>query len=207
MLKCIVIIFVTDPLKLTLKQAMNLYWRTTNWNFKAQSNSSRTGGVTWLYNFTQKERVSVNLNDKVGPPPPSKNLACFNYFQYISNYNGLHCGMDGCQPVDGSFIAATMLEGLSATMKHKKEGDIYYFYPLFRIAFGNYAVCAAQTQIAAEECVSAFLGTKDGGSITVTPKILKESCFPLKLYVKIFADSESDSYNGSASISTLEFIE
>jgi hypothetical protein len=193
------------PLKLTLKQAMNLYWQTTSWNFVAQSNSASCGNSR-NHNFTGSKRITVNISNEVGPPPPKKNLVCPNYFQYLTNYNGSFCTKDGCNPVgDSNVTAATMFESLTTQMKYKKEGDTYYFYPLFGIMLGNYAICGAQTQAAATDCVGSLFGVRDLGNISVPITILGESCAPLKIYKKIFSDISLCSYSGGVSISSLEF--
>ena len=198
------------PLKLTLKQAMDLYWQTTKWNYVASANGSYCTSSTNI-NFTGNKRISQNFVDEVGPPPPQKNLVCRNSFQYLTDYTGQICGKDGCQPLsDNNVVACSMFESLNLPMKYKKEGNIYYFYPYFGIFLGVYAVCTATTTQSAIDCTQAQLGTIDGPESSVTAKILGKECFPFKMYTKLFGTSPNpggcSGASGSGSISTLEFI-
>jgi hypothetical protein len=193
------------PLKLTLKQAMNLYWKTTDWKFSATAQSYSSCGNSWNINYTQKGRITSSLSD-AGPPPPSKNLVCQNIFQYTTDYNGSNCGVDGCTPyVGGNYITSSIFETFSNQMKYKKEGDVYYFYPYFYLGpIGTYGTCAGTQQSIAESCDG--LGWQSPTNYTVNVKILGETVStPLRIYQKIFAPQDC-SYGGSSSISILEFI-
>jgi hypothetical protein len=193
------------PLKLTLKQAMNLYWKTTDWKFSASAESSTSCGTISNVNFTQKKRITSSVSD-VGPPPPSKNLVCQNIFQYTTDYNGSICRED-CIPIVGSnYIMSSIFETLSDQMKYKKEGETYYFYPYFYLgAIGTYGTCAGTQQSIAQSCDGFAWGS--GTNYTVNVKILNETVTtPLRIYEKIFADSQDCSYSGSSNISILEFI-
>jgi hypothetical protein len=188
------------PLKLTLKQAMNLYWQTTNWKFLASAQSSSSCGSSWGINYTQNKRITSSA------VPPSKNLVCQNVFQYTINYNGSICTVDGCTPFVGSNnIISSIFETFSNQIKYKKEGDIYYFYPYFYLgAIGTYGTCAGTQQSIAGDCDGTNWGTAT--SYTVNVKILGETVStPLRIYQKIFAPQDC-SYSGNSSISILEFI-
>jgi hypothetical protein len=188
------------PLKLTLKQAMNLYWRTTNWKFLASAQSSSSCGNSWNINYTQNKRITSSA------VPPSKNLVCQNVFQYTTDYNGSNCGIDGCTGfVGGNNIISSIFETLSNQIKYKKEGDIYYFYPYFYLgAIGTYGTCAGTQQSIAESCDGTNWGSAT--NYTVNVKILNETVTtPLRIYQKLFAPQDC-SYSGNSSISTLEFI-
>jgi hypothetical protein len=194
------------PLKLTLKQAMDLYWQTTNWKFSASAQSSSSCGNSWSINYTQKERISSSVSD-VGPPPPSKNLVCQNIFQYIANYNGSFCNSLGCNSIMPSdYIMSSIFETLSDKMKYKKEGETYYFYPYFYLgAIGTYGTCAGTTTTIAGQCDG--FGWSSGINYTVNVKILNETVTtPLRIYEKIFDPTVDCRYSGSSNISILEFI-
>jgi hypothetical protein len=187
------------PLKLTLKQAMNLYWKTTDWKFSASAQSSSCGN-SWSINYTQNKRLT---SSKV---PPSKNLVCQNLFQYITEYNGSICGVYGCDPFRGNYLMSSIFETFSNQMKYKKEGDIYYFYPFFLLgSVGNYGICSGTQQSIATSCDG--VGWSRGRSYTVNVKILNETVTtPLRIYEKISDPTEGCSYSGSSNISILEFI-
>jgi hypothetical protein len=188
------------PLKLTLKQAMNLYWQTTNWKFSASAQSSSSCGNSWSINYTQNKRITSS------EVPPSKNLVCQNIFQYITDYNGSACGVDGCTPFTGNYLMSSIFETFSNQIKYKKEGDIYYFYPFFYLGtVGTYGTCAGTQQSIATSCDG--FGWSSGRSYTVNVKILNETVTtPLRIYEKIFDPTEDCSYSGSSNISILEFI-
>ena len=193
------------PLKLTLKQAMNLYWQTTSWNFVASANGYSCSYST-IINFTGSARTSLSFVDEVGPPPPQKNLVCRNFFQYLTNYTGESCGSLGCSSFsENNTLISSMFESLDYPMKYKKEGGIYYFYPLFNITIGSYGACTSTMVSSAETCTDAQLGITNGPDSLLTVKILNESCFPVKLYTRIMSDTADCRHGGSASISSLEF--
>ena len=200
------------PLKLTLKQAMNLYWQTTKWKFDASADGYSCG-LTYHIDFTESKKTSVkfvNFDDEVDPPPPQKNLVCRNYFQYLTDWTGQICGSEKCDEIsDEDVIFCSMFESSDSPMKYKKEGNTYYFYPFFSLSVGTYAVCTSTTKTGAETCTNAVMPTLDAGEASVTVKILKEECFPLKMYTKIFGPSTEEfgcfNYGGSTSISSLEF--
>jgi hypothetical protein len=192
------------PLKLTLKQAMNLYWQTTNWKFSASAQSSSSCGNSWSINYTQNKRITSSVSD-VGPPPPSKNLVCQNIFQYTTDYNGSACGSLGCSPImGGNYIISSIFETFSNQMKYKKEGETYYFYPYFYLgAMGTYGTCAGTQQSIAGDCDGTNWGSAT--NYTVNVKILNETVTtPLRIYQKLFAPQDC-SYSGNSSISILEF--
>jgi hypothetical protein len=199
------------PLKLTLKQAMDLYWNTSSWNLDAVANSA--GCCTYNGIFSGGERYE--FNDLEREAPPKKNLVCFNYFNYKAGAQ-----VTACCPVPGNPepvcstsssepIVLTLFENLDA-MRYKKEGNIYYFYPHLTIAIGVYAICAAHTKSAASECLSSYLGGQDNGTATVNVKILgKAAEGPLKLYQKLFVPTNapgSCGFSGNVGINKLEFI-
>ena len=193
------------PLKLTLKQAMNLYWQTTSWNFVATAYGYSCSYST-IINFTGSVRTSLNFVEEVGPPPPKKNLVCRNFFQYFTNYAGQSCGSLGCSPIsETNAIISSMFESLDYPMKYKKEGNIYYFYPRFGITVGSYGTCASTMVSSAEDCTNAQLGIRNGSDVSLPVKILNESCSPLKLYTRIMSSTADCEHGGSASISTLDF--
>jgi hypothetical protein len=187
------------PLKLTLKQAMNLYWQTTNWKFSASAQSSSSCGNSYSINYTQNKRITSS------EVPPSKNLVCQNVFQYTTDYNGSVCGVDGCTPFVGSNnIISSIFETLSNQIKYKKEGETYYFYPYFYLgAMGTYGTCAGTQQSIAGDCDGTNWGSAT--NYTVNVKILNETVTtPLRMYQKLFAPQDC-SYSGNSSISILEF--
>jgi hypothetical protein len=110
---------------------------------------------------------------------------------------------------DEDAIIASAFESLDYPMKHKKEGDTYYFYPRFFIAFGVYAICSSNSEANATDCLNAAKGAKDGGNLSVPITILGESCTALRLYTKIYTDtSEPGVYctkSGKAYVSSLQF--
>jgi len=192
------------PLKLTLKQAMNLYWKTPDWKFSASAQSSSCSS-SWSINYTQNKRIALSFSD-VGPPPPSKNLACSNFFRYTTNYTGSVCGSLGCTPINGeNYIVSSIFES-GAQMKHKKEGDIHYFYPYFNLgAIGTYGTCAGTTTTIATYCDGS--SWQSPTNYTVNVKISGEIVStPLRIYQKLFTPTQDCSYSGSSNISTLEFI-
>jgi len=197
------------PLKLTLKQAMYLYWQTKTWKFLASAQSSSrcspSGGNSWSINYTQNKRITYSVSD-VGPPPPSKNLACFNFFRYTINYIGSHCGILGCTPINGeNYIVCSIFES-GAQMKHKKEDDIYYFYPYFNLgAIGTYGTCVGTTTTIATYCDG--FSWESPTNYTINVKISEETVkTPLRIYQKLFTSTQDCTYTGSSNISTLEFI-
>jgi hypothetical protein len=195
------------PLKLTLKQAMDLYWQTTSWKFSANANSSSScstgGGNSWSINYTQNKRTASST---IGEIPPSKNLVCPSIFYYSTNYNGSSCFSDGCHPFSAeNYIVASIFESLNGQMKYKKEGSTYYFYPYFHLgALGTYGTCAGTTTTIASQCDGSDWGSPTNYNVSV--KIFgKTVSAPLKIYQKLFTAGNC-SYSGSSSISTLEFI-
>jgi hypothetical protein len=197
------------PLKLTLKQAMDLYWQTTSWKFSASAQSASRcgngGGSSWNINYTENKRITSSVSD-VGPPPPNKNLVCFNFFQYTTNYNGSACSIE-CIPIMGeNYIVSSIFETFSIQIKYKKEGNTYYFYPYFHLAaIGTYGTCAGSTEtIAGTYCDGSDWGSPT--NYTVSVKILgKTTSAPLRIYQKLFNPTQDCSYTGSSNISTLEF--
>jgi len=197
------------PLKLTLKQAMNLYWQTTTWKFSATAQSSSGGafgcGNSYNLNYTQNKKITSSTSD-VGPPPPSKNLVCFNFFRYTSDSNGSWCGVDGCTTISyTNSIICSIFETFSNQMKYKKEGNIYYFYPKFYLgALGTYGTCAGTTTTIATYCDGSDWSSPT--NYTVNVKILNQTVStPLKIYQKIW-NAQYCSYYGNSSISILEFV-
>ena len=204
------------PLKLTLKQAMNLYWETTTWNFVAFANGASNcscsvgcGATTEYINYSGSKRITSGTSIEIESAPPKKNLVCPNYFEYLSNFDGQRCAGDCIQLVGEDQIVASAFAGDLPLMRMKKEGNIYYFYPKFTITVGAYPACASIKEEYAAECLQARAGVKDGSSLSVPITILGESCFPLKMYTKIYADTASDgvfcSKSGNVNISTLTF--
>jgi len=198
------------PLKLTLKQAMDLYWQTTTWKFSASAQSSSRcangGGSNWNINYTENKRITSSVSD-VPPPPPSKNLVCFNFFQYTTNYNGSTCNALGCTPIMGeNYIVCSIFETFSIQMKYKKEGNTYYFYPYFHLAaIGTYGTCAGSTEtIAGTYCDGSDWGSPT--NYTVNVKILGQTVStPLRIYQKLFNSTPDCSYTGNSNISILDF--
>lgn len=196
------------PLKLTLKQAMNLYWKTKKWQFNAHASGSSCSSSTEI-TFTGSKITFEPFNDEVGPPPPQKNLICQNFFNCIGDYTGQTCGAGTppCSPIsDSNVVICSMFESF-LPMKHKKEGSIYYFYPYFGITIGTYGACTSTMISSALECTQAAFGTKNGPDSSLTVKILNDSCFPVKLYTRIMSDKDGCAHSGSGSISKLEFTE
>ena len=204
------------PLKLTLKQAMNLYWQTTSWGFGAFANGASNcscsvgcGTLTEYRNHSGSKRITSGTSIEIESAPPKKNLVCPNYFEYLSNFDGEACGGLCTELVGEDQIAASAFAGDLPRMRMKKEGNIYYFYPKFAITVGAYPVCASSKEEYAAECLQAQLGIKDGSSLSVPITILGESCSPLKMYTKIYADTAGDgvfcSKSGNVNISTLTF--
>jgi hypothetical protein len=204
------------PLKLTLKEMMKLYWKTTNWKFSATHNSSCS--CSYKADLIQNRRISQG--DPELPVLPLKNLTCFHSFDYTADSKGETCcpnptppGGTTCYPISSSnTIVASLLGGPAhggPIAKHKKEGNIYYFYPSFFLGFYIYAQGTATTQEGAIPPDEIILPSKDGGSQGVDVKILgKSTTKPLKLYTKIFADDPNPGsciYSGSGYISNLEF--
>jgi hypothetical protein len=201
------------PLKLTLKEMMKLYWQTTDWTFSAAINA--TGGCSYSANLVQNRRIEYGDPE---PVPPLKNLTCFNSFDYTADSSGTVCcsnpppgGGTTCQPISSSDSIVANLLGIPThggpRLKHKKEGDIYYFYPSFFLGIYIYAQGTATTQEGATPPDEVIFPPKDGGSHSVDVKILgKSTTKPLKLYTKIFADDPlGGSYSGSGYVSKLEF--
>jgi hypothetical protein len=197
------------PLKLTLKEMMKLYWQTTDWTFSATIN----GACNCNYSANLVQNRRIEYGDPELPVPPLKNLTCFNSFDYTVDANGQTCcpdleGKITCYPISSSdSIVANLLNG-APRVKHKKEGNIYYFYPSFSLGIYIYSMGTATTQEKAIPPDAIILPPKDGGSHSVDVKILgKSTTKPLKLYTKIFADDPNAlcTNSGSGYVSKLEF--
>ena len=204
------------PLKLTLKQAMNLYWQTTSWSFNAFANGASNctcsvgcGTGTEYRNHTGSTRITSGYSIGIKPAPPKKNLVCPNYFEYLTSFTGQACGGECTDIMGTDEITASAFGGALPQMKMKIEGEIYYFYPQFAITVGAYPACASSKEEYAVECLQALEGTKDGSSPSVPITILGESCSPLKMYTKIYADTASQGVvckkSGNVNISKLDF--
>jgi len=200
------------PLKLTLKQVMNLYWQTNSWNFTSRGfgeskctcpgSPSPCPSTGEIINYTGNKRNTVS-----GPFPPKKNLTCSNYFLYLANGQYVLNGTSGSIE---DIVIVSIFESSTIPMKYKKEGASYYFYPYFKISVGTYAVCASNTQSYAVECLGALGGARVGNTLSVPISILDQYCSDIKLYTRIYADSVDDRVicrkDGDVSISSLKFI-
>ena len=184
------------PLKLTLKQAMDLYWKTKSWKFQAASSSNCS-----CFNYTwQDKKVEI-----YAPIEDKKERVCRVIIYLVASYKGNVCGSPN--PDIGDYSIVGELFGTPTPMKHHKEGQEWFFYPYFQIYVSNYAVCGAQSYAASEECMVAAFGNEHFGTSNVPVKILgKEIKDPFVLHKSRWISISDMCPNfGDVSISKLEF--
>lgn len=191
------------PLKLTLKQAMNLYWKVKSWTFKASDITKGCGSCTYFINF--------NGGQIWNGAPIMKERVCQKSYFLTTDYTTRNCcgGNPPCvTDTQTGLIVASLFDDFYNPFKCKKEGGVYYFYPVFTIQIGHYSVCAAHTQSAATDCLSYIeTGVVNMPSLTTSVKIIDDNV-NFKYYRSKWSGSEGPppcSYNPTMSISQLDF--
>jgi len=199
------------PLKLSLKQAMQLYWQTWTWLFSGIVSDTSSCGTGTVSKFFQKKRCTyISQNNILTCEPIEKRFlmcpAVFTYTVDILTKTHLGNGIELTGVSEDQVIADMFAPSIK--MKMKKEGDVYYFYPRFTFtAMSAYGVCTSTTTNGAAGCDGGASGWRDNGEFSVNVKILGQStAAPLKFYSKIFADTPSCRHSGASTISKLEFI-
>lgn len=190
------------PLKLTLKQAMSLYWKVNSWTFKAANFVQGCGACTYSIDF--------NGSQIYGSVPIMKERVCKKAYNFLTNYTTENCCVGSIPPCstasETGVIVASLFDDPDAPMKCKKEGSVYYFYPIFSIGISHYSVSAAQTQSAANDLLG--IGPKENmPPLTKSVKII-DSNVNFRYYRAKWANSEGPppcSYNPTMDISQLDF--
>jgi hypothetical protein len=131
------------PLKLTLKQAMFLYWQVKNWTNKITS----TGAVA-VHGQPPGACGVANVNGDL--IITSKEIQILDQdYEPVTEYKKRVCPINMFLNADtvshnfntGGVATNTFVVGVGFyDMKYKKEGEIYYFYPKFIFQYiGEYA--------------------------------------------------------------------
>jgi hypothetical protein len=118
------------PLKLTLKQAMFLYWQVKNFTNKFTAfhtytvygppENCKSGGVSGTDSADSSKASTAEYKNRVCP-----SYICLEYIVKGNDTNTNPSTILGC------FFASF---GGFPGMKYKKEGDTYYFYPFFQMS-------------------------------------------------------------------------
>jgi hypothetical protein len=180
---------------------MNLYWKVNSWTFKAANFVQGCGGCTYSIDFNG-DQIYDNA-------PIMKERVCKKAYNFLTNYTAENCcgGNPPCvTDSQTGVIIASLFDDPDYPMKCKKEGSVYYFYPIFSIGISHYSVSAAQTQSAANDllCCSA---RENMSSLTKSVKII-DSNVNFRYYRTKWSGIEGPppcSYNPTMSISQLDF--
>lgn len=127
-----------NPIKLTLKDAMWLYWESKNFNHNV---SYFEGGIgddcgSYSYSFKNAKLNKNNNSTSIEYNNNKKLLVCAHSLNLVYSWT-VTCSKQGGG--SGQYIYAYFFSG-NGNNYYILEGDHYYFYPSFRSSnFGGYA--------------------------------------------------------------------
>lgn len=196
------------PIKLTLKQAMNLYWKVNSWNLVASDITVGCGTCTYYVDFNGNRMIDGVSGSQ---PPLMKERVCQKIHTFLTNALVKTCCSGTIPPCNTNNITDMTVASLfdyndKPAMKCKKEGETYYFYPSFAIYLVHYSVSAAENQLAADEALGEG-PVEPMQSLTVSVRIIDDN-INFRYYRSKWASSEGPppcSYNPTMNISKLEF--
>jgi len=141
------------PLKLTLKQAMLLYWQVKSFNHSFTESSHYT-----VFGQPPGPCVSVSPIPGLSQARSGTMLILDQNFEAITEYKKRVCSSRIAlfyyfNSYSEGIFGYLFGNGIEPPIKYKKEGDTYYFYPFFQMsAIGDYGHAWSINEFSVGDC-------------------------------------------------------